>query len=66
MVSIVVKGMQCNHCKASVEKTLGGIEGIDQVHVDLESGKVEYQETAPVELETLRKAIAKIGFEVVS
>jgi len=65
MATITVKGMSCNHCKASVEDTLSKMEGIQDVHVDLQSGKVEYTETQPVEKERLRKAIEKIGFEVV-
>lgn len=64
MASITVKGMSCNHCKASVEETLSKMEGVENVQVDLQSGKVEYKETSPVEMDKLRKAIQKIGFEV--
>lgn len=64
MPTITVKGMSCNHCKASVEETLGKMDGIESVNVDLASGKVDYKETSPVELENIRKAVEKIGFEV--
>lgn len=64
MASITVKGMSCNHCKASVQETLSKLEGVEDVQVDLQSGKVDYKETSPVEVDTLRKAIEKIGFEV--
>lgn len=64
MPAITVKGMSCNHCKASVEDTMSKLDGVENVNVDLESGKVEYTETSPVELEKIRKAIEKIGFEV--
>ena len=65
MAAITVKGMSCNHCKTSVEETLGKIPGLADIKVDLGSGKVEYTEASPVELEQIRQAIKKIGFEVV-
>ena len=30
--------MMCNHCRANVEKTLQGLQGIDEVTVDLAAG----------------------------
>ena len=37
MKTISIEGMQCNHCKMSVEKALNSIEGITSVEVDLEN-----------------------------
>jgi len=65
MPSITVKGMSCNHCRMSVTKALEAIPGVANVNVDLLSGKASYDETAPVDLAVVRKAIEKIGFEVV-
>jgi copper chaperone CopZ len=31
--------MACNHCKASVEKALQGVPGVESVVVDLASGR---------------------------
>ena len=64
MASITVKGMSCNHCKASVEKTMSTIPGVADVNVNLETGEVSYNETSPVEKARLSEAIKKIGFEV--
>lgn len=36
----IVKGMQCNHCKASVERTVGAIDGVTSVDVNLADGTV--------------------------
>lgn len=33
-----IDGMMCNHCKANVEKTLSGIEGVTGVRVELAEG----------------------------
>jgi uncharacterized membrane protein YraQ (UPF0718 family)/copper chaperone CopZ len=37
---IIVKGMTCNHCKATVEQNIGKIPGIISVDAELTSGKV--------------------------
>ena len=64
MANITVKGMSCNHCKASVEEAMSKLDGVSDVHVDLQSGNVEYAETSQVEKEKIKEAIQKIGFEV--
>jgi len=38
--TILVEGMTCNHCKTTVENNLRKISGINDIHVDLKSGKV--------------------------
>jgi copper chaperone len=65
MPTIGVKGMSCQHCVASVTKALSEIEGVSDVVVDLAKGMATFNEKAPVALDTIKKAIAAIGFEVV-
>ncbi len=65
MASITVKGMSCNHCKASVEKAMQALPGVSAVDVNLSTGEVRYEESTPLEKDAIRKAIATIGFEVV-
>lgn len=65
MPSITVKGMTCNHCLMSVTKALEAIPGVSKVKVDLLSGRASFEEAAPVDLAVVKKAIEKIGFEVV-
>ena len=65
MPTISVKGMSCNHCVMSVTKALEAIPGVSSVTVDLLSGKASFEETAPVDLAVVKKAIEKIGFEMV-
>ena len=66
MTTIKVKGMSCKHCEASVTKALSEINGITDVRVDLEKGEATFNEATPVAAETIRNAISRIGFEVVS
>lgn len=40
-VNLVVEGMSCQHCVASVKNRLGALPGVENVDVSLESGKVK-------------------------
>ncbi len=64
MTTIKINGMRCAHCSGSVTKALEGIEGLTDVKVDLEKGEATYTEKSPVSLETIKKKITGIGFEV--
>ena len=66
MPTIKVKGMSCQHCVASVTKALSEIEGIADVQVNLEKGEATFTESNPVPDQSIKDAISKIGFEVVS
>ena len=39
-IDIVVKGMTCNHCKATVESNVASLEGIEHAEADLLTEKV--------------------------
>lgn len=64
MPTIKISGMRCGHCSAAVSKALGDIDGVTEVNVDLANNEVSYTESRPVDLETVKAAITKIGFEV--
>ena len=60
-----VRGMTCGHCKMSVEGALKGLDGVEAVQVDLETGKVEvtYDE-AKVSVEDMKNAVEDQGYDV--
>ena len=62
MKTIDVKGMSCGHCKASVEEAMKKVSGVDNVQVDLEGAKATFEDKG-VDIEALKAAIDKIGFE---
>ncbi len=64
MPTVKVKGMSCQHCVSSVTKTLSAIAGISDVQVSLEKGEATFSESSPVDAQTIKDAITKIGFEV--
>jgi copper chaperone len=65
MTTIKVRGMSCQHCVMAVTKALGGIDGIKDVHVDLEKGEATFTEEKPVDRTLIGERIAKAGFDVV-
>lgn len=65
MKSIKIKGMSCQHCVMAVTKALGALDGIRDVHVDLQNGLATYEEVKRVDQAAVAAAIKKAGFEVV-
>lgn len=65
MSTIKIKGMSCNHCVMAVQKALNAIEGVRNVNVDLQKGEATFDETTPVDMNTLREAVTKAGYQVV-
>lgn len=62
--TIVVEGMQCNHCKMMVEKVLGAIEGVEKVEVNLENKTAIIEMSKEVIDSKLKEAIEEAGFSV--
>jgi len=60
--SVKVNGMTCNHCKANVENNLGSIAGVDNIEVDLESGKVTITGDQ-IDLTAVKNKVEGIGYE---
>ena len=65
MKSIKIKGMSCQHCVMAVTRALSAIDGVKDVHVDLNKGMATYQEDKPVHSDAVRAAIRKEGYDVV-
>jgi copper chaperone len=63
MKTIKIKGMRCDHCVRATAKALEDIEGVTRVRVDLDKGEASFE--GDVSMDTVKKEIAKIGFEVV-
>lgn len=63
MTTVKIKGMRCPHCVGSTKQALEAIPGVSNVSVDLDRGEASFE--GDVSLETVKEAIAKIGFEVV-
>lgn len=58
-----IEGMACPHCKATVEKSLAALEGVENVSVDLASGTATVE--GEVEDKKVADAVRAAGFEFV-
>lgn len=59
-----VEGMSCSHCENAVKKSVGALDGVSSVEVDLaaKTVTVEY-ESANVSLEQIRNEIIDQGYD---
>ena len=58
-----VKGMNCPHCQAAVKKAIAGVEGVEQVEVNLSTG-IATVEGNP-DPAAVADAVSNAGFEIV-
>lgn len=61
--TINVNGMNCGHCKASVEKALMAIDGISSAVADLDAKNATVTMTKDVDVQVLIDAVNEAGFE---
>ena len=62
--TIYIEGMQCNHCKMSVEKALSAIDGVANVEVSLENKKAIIESNKEIANSTIENLIQEAGFQV--
>lgn len=64
MNTIKVNGMRCQHCVKSVTEALEALDGVCDVHVNLEEAAVTFAGSPAGGLDSVRAAITALGFEV--
>ena len=57
-----IKGMDCPHCSATVERTIRGLEGVEEVSVDMAKGVAHVR--GNVDDAALARAVELAGFSV--
>lgn len=63
--TLEVKGMCCGHCKMAVSGALKDLEGVSDVNVDLETGKVDVSyDEAKVDFQKMKGAVEEQGYDV--
>jgi copper chaperone len=63
--TLQVEGMTCGHCKNAVTKALTELDGVRNVVVHLETGKVEVDaDTSKVTDADMREAVEEQGYDV--
>ncbi len=65
-VTLHVSGMSCGHCVKAIEGSVGNLQGVDKVTVDLTNGKVDVEyNSSDLSLEAIKETIEDQGYEVV-
>ena len=64
-VTLNVEGMSCGHCVKAVEGSVGALNGVSTVKVDLENKKVDVEfNQDEVTLNAIKETIDDQGYEV--
>ncbi len=58
-----IEGMACSHCRATAEKTLLSVPGVENASVDLASKEAVVK--GDVQIDALREALDQVGFKLV-
>ncbi len=61
--SYTVSGMTCGHCALSVREEVGEVAGVDQVEVELDSGRLTVGGPGFSD-DDVRAAVANAGYEL--
>ena len=60
--TVNIEGMACNHCKMSVEKGLGGLDGVTAAEVSLEDKNCKITTTVDPATLPIEKTLTELGF----
>lgn len=64
-VTLNVKGMSCGHCVKAVEGSVGALNGVEKVAVDLQASKVAVEfDPQQVTVDQIKEAIDDQGYDV--
>ncbi|SMD24094.1 heavy-metal-associated domain-containing protein [Kibdelosporangium aridum] len=61
-----VEGMTCSHCVSSVTEEVGQIAGVQNVDVDLATGKVTVTSDTDLSIDDVRAAVTEAGYQLAS
>ncbi|GAA4560540.1 cation transporter [Streptomyces collinus] len=59
-----VSGMSCGHCKATLTRVIGELDGVSGVEVDLDSGHVTVTGSAEPDDAAVAEAVDEAGYEL--
>ncbi|MEV3973279.1 cation transporter [Streptomyces sp. NPDC050698] len=59
-----VSGMSCGHCKATLTKVIGELDGVSGVEVDLDTGHVTVTGTAEPDDALIAEVVDEAGYEL--
>lgn len=64
-VKLTISGMHCASCAGNVESSLKKVQGVKEVSVNVMTNKGILQVDDGTSVEDLKKAVSKVGYNVV-
>lgn len=61
---VIVSGMTCGHCTASVQEEIGELDGVRDVQVDLPTGLVTIVSDRELGRDQIEAAVVEAGYTV--
>lgn len=61
-----VQGMTCQHCVRAVTEEVSSIDGVREVEVHLETGRMDIDSDVAITAEAMAEAVERAGYELVS
>ncbi|SDP37139.1 Copper chaperone CopZ [Actinopolyspora xinjiangensis] len=61
-----VKGMTCSGCMNKVSTAVNGVEGVEDVDIDISTGQLTVTGRDSLDAGSVRQAVQNAGYEVVS
>ena len=61
-----VIGMHCSHCSTSITESVGRIDAVDDIQVDVSTGSLRFTSRTPVDADEVRTALEDAGYELES
>ncbi len=59
-----VSGMTCGHCVSAVTQEVSRLDGVTDVEVDLQTGRVRVTSAVPLAESDVRAAVEEAGYEL--
>jgi copper chaperone len=59
-----VTGMTCGHCVASVTEEVSALGGVEDVQVDLQTGRVDVTSAEPLDRAAVAAAVEEAGYSL--
>ncbi|MER6012239.1 heavy-metal-associated domain-containing protein [Streptomyces bluensis] len=59
-----VSGMTCGHCKATLTKAIGELDGVTGVEVDLDTGLVSVTSATQLDDAAIAEVVDEAGYEL--
>ena len=61
---VVIKGMNCSHCRANAERAISSCQGVESVSIDLSSGRTLIYGHG-IDLDEVKKSVKGLGFDII-